>query len=295
MNYLNYIASYADLRCYVKNNIINENVPEHLHIKYIEEAGYIHYTKDGKNEITKGLRVNPDFDPYIYVSSCQNLKNQFWCQKTLTINEESVAYHFILNDDIYSNHYSHVLNRELAIKFLMNRLSIVLVGGAPLTEVQQNEINMHDIVFRVNHAPSFRQGDKFDYLFYRNNCLKNYKNDVIKACKNCKVLCHYDKTKKVSETQKYLHVNGKSLNIHHPQVPSAGYVTFHLIKHLYPNNNIHLYGFSFLGHKKNEMNYEMQHLVKDKKVIIHECKDLKNVHHGNTCSNIKRKNFQFKY
>ena len=130
------------------------------------------------------------FDPWCYLANNIELKHQFWDYKNDTVNIFDTCLNYILNH----HQCTYSLNMSIAeAKFKLKYVcSIAIVGNAPISSSQQDEINEYDIIIRTNNCNSFRDGDRLDILFYRGVRLKaatDFPFNIVKQCPGAK-LCH---------------------------------------------------------------------------------------------------------
>lgn len=177
-------------------------------------------------------------------------------------------------------------------------LKLAVIGNAPLTLEQQNEINSYDIVCRCNNAYAWRKNDKIDHLFYRPVSIKPLKSFpyYIFESNKCNIF-HIDKNEKNFVEPKlngneYISLNTRSSieynrdiseSTKKEKIPSCGYVAYAYTKKLYPDSEIHMYGFDFRVRRSydHNMKYEKTVISNDKNVVFHNVTREKNLplHH----------------
>lgn len=216
------------------------------------------------------------FDPWIYVAGYPQLKKSLWDKKKDTLNETQACYHYIIygsKNGFLLNKLGYVCTREIAIKYLCNRLLIGIVGNGYVSEKHKEHVNKFDIVVRCNEAPCYEKGDKIDYLIYRKYTFtfptkyerfKNiYKNATtlleLKSDKPYNVKCMENQNLHVIDYTKY--------NIKHKGVPSTGFIAYYVMKDYYPESNIELFGFGFKGAKVHHMESERQYFIENGVII----------------------------
>lgn len=183
-------------------------------------------------------------------------------------------------------------------------MKIAIVGNAPLTLEEQNEINTYDVVSRCNNAYAWRPGDKITHLFYRPVSIKPLKSFPYYVFESniCNVF-HIDKNEKSAIEpklfgNKYISLNTReyikydrvvSTITNKEKIPSCGYAAYAHTKNLYPNEKIHVYGFDFRVKRNvvHNMDYEKSIIKSDKNVTFHEVVKVKmmKLHHVNEYKN----------
>lgn len=245
--------------------------------------------------------MNEPFDPWCYIAGYPEFKHQFWDYHKDTLNKVFACF-------VYLEHGSKVgLKRNLknmctadAKLSIKPHCSIAIVGNAPISEKQQDEINKHDMIVRTNNCESYRQGDRVDLVYYRGVRLKNAKEFpfwIIKSTPYTKVI-HLEGMKM---DQDYFHKNTgdwhyyesiKSNTIEYQKTkdkhrPSCGYFCIRDIQRRYPHSNIHLYGFTFnvIDPRFHNLKHEKEQIMKEveESDTLHYIKPdtgSKKVHHG---------------
>ena len=93
--FLNYICSYQDLNQIVLNNL-SDTLEDHNEIKeaIISMAKY-HYNDIGKHEILTAKRDINIFDPWCYIASYFEYKNDYWDTENDTLDVIKALYTWI--------------------------------------------------------------------------------------------------------------------------------------------------------------------------------------------------------
>ena len=236
------------------------------------------------------------FDPWCYIANNIELKHEFWDYNNDTLNIFDTCLNYILN-----NRYNYAFNLSITeAKYKLKYMcSIAIVGNAPISLSQQNEINEYDIVIRNNNCNSFRNGDKLDILFYRAVRLKaatDFPFNIVKQCHGaklyhingklcdethfynnlCKKLYHYESTS--NDIEMYEKLKEK-------HIPSCGFICIKKMQKLFEDVIIDIYGFNFqvLDRSYHNLKFEKDTILQDKKLIYHETNtNIKSIHHKAT-------------
>tara|TARA_Y100000389_G_C17467014_1_gene526582 strand:+ start:4946 stop:5494 length:549 start_codon:yes stop_codon:yes gene_type:complete len=160
----------------------------------------------------------------------------------------------------------------------MNK-TIAVVGNGPLTEWQKDDINKYDIVYRFNHAPGYRKGDKISGLYMRQirRTNKTHSDNFVKQNSDLNfdkiyigvnkyydnhIFVKEDKDVFVREEPLFKKCsyckNGKCSHDRAKYGPTSGILGINDIMKKYPKNDIHIYGmnWNWEGKKSHHLNNE---------------------------------------
>jgi hypothetical protein len=157
--------------------------------------------------------------------------------------------------------------------------TIAVVGNGPLTEKKKDEINKYDLVYRFNHAPGYRKGDKITGLYIRQIGLTNktHSDDFLRQNPELKLDKIYIGMKKRHDNHIYVWESkdtlvkgerlfkscsfcndGKCLHKNARNGPTSGIIGINDVLEKYPKNDIHIYGmnWNWEGKKYHHLNNE---------------------------------------
>ena len=287
MNYMKLLVDIcsSDMACKIISQDGEYNV-----MTYEQKINYL------KNRITIHS-FNEAFDPWCYIAGYIDFKNQFWDFEKDTLNEEFACYVYIEHGfKVGLKRNMNDICRADAKYLLKPKCNIAIIGNAPISEVQQDEINTYDIIVRTNNCDSFRQGDRVDLIYYRGVRLKSAKDfpfHIVNSGVLNKVL-HIDGSKsdedyfhkKTDKWHFYQTVKSTSIDYQKNKDkhrPSCGYFTIRHVQSVFKESAIYLYGFTFnvIDPRFHNLKYEREQILRDKSLhYIKPDTKSKKVHHG---------------
>lgn len=273
-----------------------------IHCKYINKnynfTDIDKYIHDNFNNFSLDIqKCDGLFNPWCYIAGLHiDIIHSFWNYYDDTLLENEVCLNFIMNGFI-QKHKRNILNLCLAeAKFkLKKRCFIAIVGNAPITSDQQDEINEYDIVIRTNNCNSYRNGDKLDILFYRGVRLKaatDFPFDILKQSIGAKIFhingkdCDSDHIFKYLSKKLYFYESTTNEDIVYEKktikhIPSCGFLCIKQMQKLFNNSIIDLYGFGFrvLDPSYHNLIFEKETILHDPHLVHHKPDKSNKIHH----------------
>ena len=189
--------------------------------------------------------------------------------------------------------------------FFSGPKNIAIVGNGPLSEKHKKLINTFRYVYRLNHAPAYRKGDKIDTIVTRyfgtsNNTssdkflsenpeLRNKKTIIVGPYMGngkYKDIYVYEKVLKSDQTItkdlrlfencKYCKTNDKCKHSSAANGPSTGILILDFLQKKYPNTKFHIFGMNFTWPSKKKGGGS-PHLLNEGE-IIENCVKNKYIH-----------------
>lgn len=268
--------------------------------EYYNSMSYEQKLKYLKNSVKVHV-VSEAFNPWCYIAGYLDFKHQFWNYDRDTLNEDFACL-------VYIEHGFKVgLKRNLGnlctadAKYkLKPKCKIAVVGNAPISEKQQDQINDHDIVIRTNNCESYRPGDRVDIVYYRGVRIKNAKEfpfSIVKSSNYTKVM-HLDGMKmdevyfrkQAGDWHYYESIKSDTIEYQKNKDKhraSCGYFTIRDTQKRYPESEVYLYGFTFnvIDPRFHNLKYEREKILNEVEIsdTLHYVKPdtkSKKVHHG---------------